>query len=187
MDDPGTRPLLSSLRKPLRAIGSVVLPSAPALDVEGWQEAETIIEDALAPRPASIKRQLRLFLRVVNLLPVFSTGRTLVGLPQERRAAFLLRLQRSRLLPLRRGMWGIRTLLFMGYYNQDRVRREMGYRADPGGWGARRGGETPEGRADGQEDPGEKPRQERQNGAPGGSEGDEFLSDDGSPDPEAGA
>ena len=144
MDGPGSESVLSSLQEPLRAIGGVVLPSLPALDEDGWAEAEKIIEGALASKPPGIRRQIRLFLRLVNILPVFSTGRTLVRLPQDRRAAFLRRLHRSPLMPLRRGMWGIRTLLFLGYYNQDRVRKEIGYRADPWGWTAHFGEELRE-------------------------------------------
>jgi hypothetical protein len=139
MDGSGSESALSSLREPLRAIGSVVLPSPDALDEEGWREAESIIEGALANKPGSMKLQLRLFLRAVNLLPVMTTGKTLVALPLEQRASFLERLHRSPLMPLRRGLWGVRTLLFMGYYNQDRIRRDIGYAADPRGWGARPG------------------------------------------------
>ena len=134
MAGPGSESVLSSLKDPLRAIGSVVLPSPEALDEEGWAKAERIIEEALESKPPGIKRQIRLFLRLVTFLPILSTGRTLPKLPLEKRAAFLHRLHRSPLMPLRRGMWGIRTLIFMGYYNQDRVRDEIGYAADPRGW-----------------------------------------------------
>jgi hypothetical protein len=144
MDGPGSESVHTSLQDPLRAIGSVVLPSPEALDEEGWAEAEGIIEKALSSRPPGVKRQIRLFLRLVNLLPVLSTGRTLVKLPLDRRAAFLQRLHRSPFMPLRRGLWGIRTLLFMGYYNQDRVREGIGYAADPWGWTAHFGDELRE-------------------------------------------
>jgi len=115
-----------------------MLPSPQALDEEGWRRAESIIEHALASRPPVVKRQLRLFLRAVSLLPLFTTGRTLQRLSPERRAAFLEGLERTRFLPIRRGVWGIRTLLFMGYYLQDPVRTRMGYRAAPEGWSARK-------------------------------------------------
>lgn len=138
MDAPESPPVLTSVIGPLRAIGSVVLPGDEALDEEGWREAQRIIEDALATRPAGVKRQIRLFLRLVNVLPFFTTGRTFQRLSLERRAAFLERLQRSRLLLIRRGVWGVRTLLFMGYYLQEPVRKRIGYRADPQGWMARR-------------------------------------------------
>lgn len=144
MRESGADPILSSVRGPLRAIGSVVLPSPGALDEEGWLHAEAIIEKALASRPPGVKRQVRLFLRLVNFLPVLTTGRTLGALPLEKRAAFLEGLHRSPLMPLRRGMWGIRTLLFMGYYNQSRVREEIGYGAAPWGWTAHFGDELRE-------------------------------------------
>jgi hypothetical protein len=125
----------------------VVLPSPDALDEDGWSSAIDIIESALAPRPPGVKTQLRLFLRLVNLLPVFSTGRTFVSLPPERRASYLAKLHRSPFMPFRRGLWGIRTLLFMGYYNQEQVRKEIGYGADPWGWTAHYGDELEEERA----------------------------------------
>ena len=145
MDAHEPRPALTSLSGPLRAIGAIVLPAQEALDEDGWCRAQDIIEHALAGRPPGVKRQIRLFLRLVNLLPLFTTGRTFQRLSLERRAAFLGRLQRSRLLPIRRGVWGIRTLLFMGYYLQDPVRERIGYRAQPGGWMARGPGGPAEG------------------------------------------
>ena len=139
----GPAPVLPPFRGILRAIGSVVLPQPEALDAEGWREAEAIIESALAPRPAGVKRQLRLFLRLLNLMPLPSTGRTFERLSMEKRAAFLARLQRSRVQPLRRGLWGVRTLLFLGYYVQDPVREGIGYGADLRGWDAQGGEERP--------------------------------------------
>ena len=163
------KPVLSSLQGPLRAIGSVVLPSAEALDERGWPQAEAIIEKALASKPSGMKRQIRLFLRLVNILPVLSKGRTLTMLPMDRREAFLQSLHRSRLMPLRRGLWGIRTLLFMGYYNQDPVRQGIGYGADRRGWAARAGGgRSYDGAMDDAKDP-DGPN--RANGADGADDG----------------
>jgi len=55
-----------------------------------------------------------------------------------RRARFLDSLQTSRLLLARRGIWGLRTLVLMGYYGRPRAAAAIGYRADPRGWEARR-------------------------------------------------
>jgi hypothetical protein len=49
----------------------------------------------------------------------------------------LLGLQEPALL-LRRGSWGLRTLVLMGYYGRPDAKQEIGYRADPRGWEARR-------------------------------------------------
>lgn len=136
MGDSRKSSVLTSLETTLEAIGSVVLPTTDALDAEGWRRSREIIEAALAPKPRKIKRQLRLFLRVVNLLSLPTTGRTLRGLSAPRRRAFLEGLHTSRIQLLRKGLWGVRTLIFMGYYNQPSVREAIGYAADPGGWNA---------------------------------------------------
>ena len=136
MGSSGKAPVLTSLEATLEAIGSVVLPTPGALDPEGWRRARGIIEEALLPKPPRIKRQLRLFLRVVNVLPLPTTGRTLRGLSVPRRTAFLEGLHHSRIQLLRKGLWGVRTLIFMGYYNQPSVREGIGYAADPKGWEA---------------------------------------------------
>jgi hypothetical protein len=173
MAAPESRPVFAGLSGPLRAAGAVVLPTREALDEEGWQRALSIIEHALATRPAGVRRQIRLFLLLINLLPFLTTGRTFQRLSPERRANFLERLQRSRLVPIRRGIWGVRTLLFMGYYLQDPVRERIGYRARPGGWLAREEGSPAHGDLSG---PGGSPTREAEGGTaqapePGEGEG----------------
>src|SRR2546422_3095313 len=46
-------------------------------------------------------------------------------------------IERAPLLLMRRGLWGLRTLAFMGYYGRPAAAREIGYRADPRGWDVR--------------------------------------------------
>ena len=96
-----------------------------------------IVEDALADRPPAIRRQLLLFVRVLHWLPVLRYGRRLPSLDRGRRAELLRWLQDSRILAIRRGVWGLRSLVFMGYYGRQEAREEIGYRARPGGWEAR--------------------------------------------------
>ncbi len=149
-------PVLATVRAPLRAIGEIVLPGSDALDEAGWRRVESIVEGALARRPPRTWRQLRAFLRVLNLLSLPLTGRTMVKLPLARRECFLKGVERSPLSLLRRGLWGVRTLLLMGYYNQESVRRAIGYRARPEGWTALRGRGSPHhDDAGGETEPGE--------------------------------
>jgi glucose/arabinose dehydrogenase len=59
-------------------------------------------------------------------------------LPLGRRVALLTGLQDAVWPLLRRGIWGLRTLAFLGYYTRPAAAASIGYRADPGGWEARR-------------------------------------------------
>ncbi len=90
-------------------------------------------------RPEAMVRQLLLFIRLANWLALIPYGRPFTRLGPAARRAHLSRLENAPLLLIRRGFWGLRTLVFMGYYGQDRVRKELGYRASAAGWSGRSG------------------------------------------------
>src|SRR5258708_38492121 len=98
-----------------RAIALTVVPEAASLTETEWSRAEGIIEHALARRPAGVRRQLRLLLRALALLPPLRYGRRFSSLDSASRLAFLDAMQRFPILLVRRGAWGRSTLVFMCY------------------------------------------------------------------------
>lgn len=108
------------------------------MDEPAWVELEAIVSDALASRPAKLQRQLLLFIRIVEWLPLARFGRRFTRLGASRRIRVLRSLQNAPVLLLRRGCWGLRTLILMGFYGRQDAQREIGYRADARGWEARR-------------------------------------------------
>jgi hypothetical protein len=121
-----------------RAIASTVVPEAARLAPGEWEDLERIVARAIAARPARLRRQLALLLRLLEWIPLLRYGRRLSGLDPARRTAFLMALANSGLLVLRRGIWGLRTLILMGFYGRPAAARAIGYRADARGWEARR-------------------------------------------------
>ena len=128
---------LSSVSHILRAVATAVVPETTALDARGWGELESVIARALADREPQVRRQLMTFLRLLQILPVARHGKTLTRLPPEQRTVFLESVERSPVMIIRRGFWGLRTLIFMGYYTRDDVGAAIGYRAHRDGWAAR--------------------------------------------------
>jgi hypothetical protein len=118
------------------------VPEAGRLDTAGWAELERLVEKMLEPRPPAIKRQLRMLIRAIDVLPVLRRGRRFTRLAAPERTMFLAGLQDAPILLLRRGFWGLRTLVYLGYYARPEADREIGYRADPQGWEARRTAEA---------------------------------------------
>ncbi len=118
------------------------------MDERGWTEVEERIEAALRSRSPALRRQLRLLIQGLDWMPLLRYGRRFSALGAEARTALLQRLQRSPALLLRRGFWGLRTLVLLGYYGRPEARRAIGYRADPRGWEARRGMTADEGTGD---------------------------------------
>ena len=121
-----------------RAVAVTVVPEAAQLDAAGWGELEGIVERSLAERPPWLVRRLTAFLHLLDWLALLRYGRWFGALDATRRSRLLASLQRAPLLLLRRGCWGLRTLVLMGYYGRPAAAAEIGYGADRLGWEGRR-------------------------------------------------
>jgi hypothetical protein len=120
-----------------RAVVAAIIPESDTLDEGTWVEVEIIVERALATRPPAVCRQLALFVVLLRMAARLRHGRGLARLSVVERFTLLETLSKSRLLLLRRGVWGIRTLALMGYYARPAAAGSIGYRASSDGWSAR--------------------------------------------------
>ena len=132
-------PVLAPHRSVFRAFAEAVVPETAQLDEAGWCEVEATIEHALAQRPPRMRSQLGLLLRAIDQLPRFRHIRSFTSLDRMARHRFITALERSRVKLVRRGIWGLRTLVLMGYYTRHETMSAVGYRAHVRGWDARRG------------------------------------------------
>ena len=117
-----------------RAFASTVTPETAGLSDAQWSAVEAVIEHALSRRPARVQRQVVLLLRVIDVIARARYGRGFGALDAARRTALIERLERAPVALVRRGIWGLRTLVFMGYYTGSDVAREIGYGATARGW-----------------------------------------------------
>ena len=130
--------LPAPVRASLRALAASFVPETASAGEAEWRELEDRIAAALASRPPAMRRQLALFVR---LLDAAARARYLAGLTRldpPRRTELLEWFSRSQVLSFRRGIWGLRTLVMLGWYTQPSVTAALGYRASPAGWDARR-------------------------------------------------
>ena len=129
---------LGVVRGPFRALCVAFVPESAELNEAGWRELESDVERALADRSPAVQKQMLLLIRILDLLARARHGSALASLPPASRRELLTRLQDSRWLLLRRGVWGLRTLAFLGYYSRPDTAASIGYRADARGWEMRR-------------------------------------------------
>ena len=115
-----------------------MVPDAATLDETAWRDVDASIAQLLAKRPAAARRQLALLVRLLDTLPLLRWGRRFHALGAARRARFLDAMQYSPIPLVRRAVWGLRTLVFLGYYARPEVQATLGYRASPRGWTVRR-------------------------------------------------
>ena len=125
-----------ALAPAFRALAAGFVPeTAHATDAQ-WVVLEGTIGRTLTARPVALQRQIALFVRVLDVAARLRFGRGLGALDATRRTALLEWFAGSPLLLFRRGIWGLRTLVMMGWYTQPGVIAALGYRADARGWEA---------------------------------------------------
>ncbi len=116
----------------IRLAGRVV-PETADLDEEAWARFRAIVEEALGARPPAVRRQFGALLGILRWLPLLRYGRPFEGLAPERQDAALGWFQEAPLRPLRQGFWGLKALVFMGYYGRAEAGAGVGYVPDVAG------------------------------------------------------
>ncbi len=111
----------------LLSLGQRLVPPLKDLDEEGLARFRTIIAAALAERPAAVQRQIRLFLALLRLAPLLRWAATFDRLSAPCQDRFLRWLQDDAPGRLRQGLWGVKTMVFMGYYGQAELAPQLGY------------------------------------------------------------
>jgi hypothetical protein len=111
----------------MRLVAARVVPESAGLSPSEQTEMLTLVDQALADRPAAMQRQFRLFLRVLRFAPLVRYGRVLDRLAPPQQDSVLRWFQDCPVQILRSGFWGMRTLVMMGYYARPEVGASIGY------------------------------------------------------------
>ncbi len=114
----------------LDLISARIIPGFSRLDAEGSRDFHEIVDRALMDRPEHIRRQFSIFLSLIRWAPGLHWGRPFDHLDGSRQDRVLSWLQDSAPDALRKGFWGLRTLVLMGYYGRDAAWIEVGYEPD---------------------------------------------------------
>ena len=120
-----------------RAFAQCFIPETARATEPEWRDLEGVVRNALAARPPKIRRQIAFFVRLIDLAARARHRQRFAALDHPRARALLEGFAASRVLLLRRGVWGLRTLVMMGWYTNPSVIEALGYRASPAGWEAR--------------------------------------------------
>lgn len=94
------------------------------------------MSQAVNLRPPALQKRLRSFLYLIEWMPLLRYGRPFTSLVPQQRQRFLLYLENHPIRLIRVGFWGLRTLVFMGYYGRAAGAEAIGYRPDAAGWEA---------------------------------------------------
>lgn len=110
------------------ALASRVVPESSGMDEESQGRFLAIVDQFLDRRPWSLRLGLKVFLGLLKWAPVLRYGAAWDRLPARQRDLVLSWFQDSRWAAVRRGFWGVRTLVFLGYYGQAELWERFGYK-----------------------------------------------------------
>jgi len=108
-------------------VAETITPEVAALDPNGRARMEAIVDTALLDRDQTTRSQFGTFLGVIRMAPILRYGRAFDRLDADRRAAVLRWFQNCPISLLRKGFWGLKVLVFMGYYSQEENWSSIGY------------------------------------------------------------
>lgn len=111
----------------LFAVAARVAPPVTEFDPERRARFRAIISEALALRPPAVVGQIGMFLGVLDRAPALRYGRTFRALDPARQDAVLRWFQEAPLQKLRQGLWGVKTLVYMGTYAQTEIAPRLHY------------------------------------------------------------
>jgi hypothetical protein len=105
-----------------------VAPATAQLDAEAIERFFALIEAGLAVKPPPVRRQFALFLSVLRVAPLLRYGRLLDRLEAPRLDAVLRAFEGAPIQLLRTGFWGLRTMVYLGYYGLPETADRVAYR-----------------------------------------------------------
>jgi hypothetical protein len=108
-------------------VAATITPEVASLDAGGRERMLEIVDVALMDRDPGTRKQLGTFLGLIRMAPVLRYGRTFDRLKPARREAVLRWFESCPLGLLRTGLWGLKAMVFMGYYGRPECWTEIGY------------------------------------------------------------
>jgi len=111
----------------LLRLAHVLVPDMKNLSREREARFFELVDELLATRPASVVRLIGIFLVFLRWFPLLRFGGRLDRLSKERQVRALHWFEEAPVGLIRTGFWGVKTLVFMGYYAQPEIAEGLSY------------------------------------------------------------
>ena len=111
----------------LQVLAARIVPETTELDASRLSRFFAIIDTALLARPPEVRRQFAIFLGLIRWAPVIRFGTSLENLRPDRQDRVLRWFEDCPVGLFRKGFWGLKAMVFMGYYGQPETNELVGY------------------------------------------------------------
>ena len=127
MDSPVQPVLSAGQQRFLLCLAACIVPESAGAPTQVTDPLLAAVDEELQPRPRLQQLEFKLLLLAIRWMTLPFTLRRFERLPAARQDRWLRFLENAPLTLLRVGIWGLKTLVFLGYYTQDGVQRRILY------------------------------------------------------------
>jgi hypothetical protein len=128
MSDPVPQPVLNAGQQQfLLCLAARIISESAGMPAEVAGPLLAAVDEELRPRPRLQQLAFKLLLLAIRWMTLPFTLRRFERLPPSRQDRWLRSLENAPLTLVRVGIWGLKTLVFLGYYTQDSVERRIRY------------------------------------------------------------
>jgi len=127
MDGPIQPVLSAGQQRFLLCLAARIVPESAGAPAQVTDPLLAAIDGELRPRPRLQQLEFKLLLLTIRWMTVPFTLHRFERLPAERQDGWLRFLENAPLTLLRAGIWGLKTLIFLGYYTQGGVQQRIRY------------------------------------------------------------
>ncbi|MBI4063763.1 MAG: hypothetical protein HY401_05625 [Elusimicrobia bacterium] len=114
-------------KKFIELLAGRVVARAAGLGAGADERFWEIIEGTLSGKPVKLQKQFKVFLIVIKILSFLRFGRIFERLGASQQEVILHFLQDGPIVIFRKGFWGLKALIFMGYYGRQKIGPEIHY------------------------------------------------------------
>lgn len=111
----------------LQHLATRIIPEASGMSARQAKRLRLIVRGMLRRRSGMERFQVRVFLFAIRWLPAVVYFRPFERIPEHAQDGILGWLEAAPLKLIRAGFWGLKTLIFMGYYGQPAIQEDIGY------------------------------------------------------------
>ena len=128
MDSPVRQPVLGSgQQRFLLCLAACIVPESAGAPPQVTDPLLAAVDEELQPRPRLQQIEFKLLLLALRWMTLPFAFRRFEALLPERQAGWLHSLENFPVRLVRVGIWGLKTLVFLGYYGQESVDRRILY------------------------------------------------------------
>ena len=113
------------------ALQQALIPRSSSFTLSQRHDARALVNSLMAQQPSDAKRKLKVFLLIIDAYSLLRFGRSFRQLTGDSQQKVLRSFFDSPISLIRKGFWGLNTIVRLSVYGQESLHKDLGYTLKP--------------------------------------------------------